>query len=83
MLQGQRQGHAFEPDAQQKLADIPHPAGAHGILTEADFLPLPVLIDTATGDGDVDMRVPVLPDKNVRAGLREYASLSLHFLPGI
>ena len=27
------------------------------------------------------MRVPVLPDKNVRAGLREYASLSLHFLP--
>ncbi len=59
MGQGIRQGDAVRPDAQQQLADIPHPVGAHGILTEADFLPLSVRIDAAAGDGDVEMRVPV------------------------
>lgn len=59
MRQGERQSGTFVPDVQQHLADIPHPAGAHGVLTEADFLPLSVLINAAAGDGDVDMRVPV------------------------
>ena len=59
MGQGGWQCDTFRPDAQQQLADIPHPSGAHGILPEADFLPLSVLIDAATGDRNVDMRMPV------------------------
>lgn len=43
----------------QQLADIPHPAVAHGVLPEADFFPLLVLIEAAAGDRDVNMRMPV------------------------
>ena len=59
MAEGRRQRNAFIPDVQQQLPDIPHPAGAHCVLPEADVLPFAVLIDTAAGDGDVHMGMPV------------------------
>ena len=61
MRQGGRQRDTLRPGTQQHPADIPHPAGAHGILVEADFLPLSVRINAAAGDGNMNVRVPVKP----------------------
>lgn len=58
MRQGGWQCDTFRPDAQEKLADILHPSGAHGVLPKADFSPLSVLINT---DGDVNVGMPVKP----------------------
>lgn len=82
MGQGIRQGDAVRPDAQQQLADIPHPVGAHGILTEADFLPLSVRIDAAAGDGDVEMRVPV-ESSSVRMDGAENTDIQGPFAGGV
>lgn len=56
--------------------------GAHGVLTEADFLPLSVLIDAAAGDRDVDMRVPV-ESSSVRMDGAENADIQPLFAGGI
>lgn len=61
MRQGGRQRDTLRLGTQQHLMDIPHPACAHGILAEADFLPLSVRINAAAGDGNMNVRVPVKP----------------------
>lgn len=59
MRQRRRYCDAIRPDAHKQLADIPHPSGARGVLPEADFLPLSVLINAAAGNGDVHVGMPV------------------------
>ncbi len=56
--------------------------GSHGILTKADFSPLSVRIDTATGDGDVDMGMPV-ETTTIRVDGAENADIQRPFSSGV